>query len=275
MSDREQAVALVGREQELTLIAAFLRRAAAEGGTLLFTGEPGVGKTVLLDAASEAARAVGVGVLRAAGSEFGTRVNFPGLAQLLWPLSAVQQADRRAPVPVPPDRGRAPVPDLSPARYHHARRPPRRARHPEMTVTSPRRSTMTENTTAAETDVITKLSHQSVADTVSKLTGMIAAKGMKLFGVIDQRAEARQAGLDLRETVLVIFGSPAAGTPVMAAVPLSALDLPLKVLVWSDDGQTKVSYYSPAALAARRHIGPDLAANLAGINGLTDALVAS
>jgi uncharacterized protein (DUF302 family) len=134
---------------------------------------------------------------------------------------------------------------------------------------------MTENTTATEMDVVTKLSHRSVADTVAKLTGMIAAKGMRLFGVIDQRAEAQQAGLDLRETVLVLFGSPAAGTPVMVAAPLSALDLPLKVLVWSDDGQTKVSYYSPASLAARHHLGPDLAANLAGINGLTDALVAS
>ena len=101
---------------------------------------------------------------------------------------------------------------------------------------------------------------------------MISAKGMKLFSVIDQRAEARQAGLTLRETTLVIFGSPAAGTPVMAAAPLAALDLPLKVLVWDDDGQTKVSYYAPAALAARHHLGPDLAGNLAGINGLTDAL---
>jgi uncharacterized protein (DUF302 family) len=124
-----------------------------------------------------------------------------------------------------------------------------------------------------ETDVITKLSHLSVTETVAKFTGMIAAKGMKLFAVIDQAAEARQVGLSLRETVLVIFGSPAAGTPVMAASPLSALDLPLKVLVWSDDGQTKVSYYAPAALAARRHLGPELAGNLAGINGLTDALV--
>jgi len=103
---------------------------------------------------------------------------------------------------------------------------------------------------------------------------MIAAKGMKLFAVIDQAEEARQVGLTLRETVLVIFGSPAAGTPVMAAAPLSALDLPLKVLVWSDGDQTKVSYYAPAALAARHHLGPDLAANLAGIDGLTDALVA-
>jgi uncharacterized protein (DUF302 family) len=126
-----------------------------------------------------------------------------------------------------------------------------------------------------ETDVITKLSHLSVTDAATKFTGMIAAKGMKLFAVIDQAAEARQAGLTLRDTVLVIFGSPAAGTPVMAASPLSALDLPLKVLIWSDEGQTKVSYYAPAALAARHHLGPDLAGNLAGINGLTDALVAS
>jgi uncharacterized protein (DUF302 family) len=126
-----------------------------------------------------------------------------------------------------------------------------------------------------ETDVITKPSHLSVTDTVAKFTGMISAKGMKLFAVIDQAAEARQVGLSLRETVLIIFGSPVGGTPVMAASPLSALDLPLKVLVWSDDGQTKVSYYAPAALAARHHLSPELAGNLAGINGLTDALVAA
>ena len=125
-------------------------------------------------------------------------------------------------------------------------------------------------------DIVTKLSHRSVTDTVSMLTGMISAKGMKLFAVIDQSAEARQVGLSLRETTLVIFGSPAAGTPVMAAAPLAALDLPLKVLVWADDeGQTKVSYYAPASLAARHHLDSSLAANLAGINALTDALVAS
>jgi len=123
------------------------------------------------------------------------------------------------------------------------------------------------------TDIVTKLSHRSVADTVSALTGMISAKGMKLFAVIDQSAEARDAGLSLRETTLVIFGSPAAGTPVMAAAPLAALDLPLKVLVWADDGQTKVTYYDPASLAARYHLDAGLAGNLAGINALTDALV--
>ena len=127
---------------------------------------------------------------------------------------------------------------------------------------------------AAETDVVTKLSRQSVAGTVARLTGMITAKGMKLFAVIDQAAEARQAGLTLRETTLVIFGSPAAGTPVMAASPLAALDLPLKVLIWDDGGQTKVSYYAPAELAARHGLAPDLEKNLAAIDVLTDALVA-
>ena len=132
---------------------------------------------------------------------------------------------------------------------------------------------MTEDRT--ETDVVTKLSRHSVADTVAKLTGMISAKGMRLFAVIDQAAEARQAGLTLRETILVIFGSPKAGTPVMAASPLAALDLPLKVLIWADGDQTKVSYYAPAALAARHHLTADLAANLVGINALTEELVAS
>src|SRR5205807_422909 len=82
-----------------------------------------------------------------------------------------------------------------------------------------RRQTMTQD----QADVVTKLSPHPVADTVSKLTGMISAKGIRLFAVIDQSAEARQAGLSLRETTLVIFGSPAAGTPVMAAAPLAAL----------------------------------------------------
>jgi uncharacterized protein (DUF302 family) len=134
---------------------------------------------------------------------------------------------------------------------------------------------MTDDRIATEADVVTKLSGQSVADTVAKLTGMIAAKGMKLFAVIDQAAEAREVGLTLRETTLVMFGSPKAGTPVMAASPLAALDLPLKVLIWADGAQTKVSYYAPAALVASHQLTADLGANLAGINALTDALVAS
>jgi uncharacterized protein (DUF302 family) len=120
--------------------------------------------------------------------------------------------------------------------------------------------------------MITKESHGSVGEVVSRLTDLIAARAMKLFAVVDHSGEARRAGLELRDTIVVLFGSPAAGTPVMAASPLAALDLPLKVLVWDDDGHTKVSYTDPAVLATRYDLGPELAGRLAGINAITDAL---
>ena len=126
-----------------------------------------------------------------------------------------------------------------------------------------------------ESGIVTKISPRSVADTVTRFTGILGEKGVKVFAVIDQTAAAREAGLELRDTTLVIFGSPAAGTPVMVAAPLAALDLPLKVLVWDDAGQTKVTYVSPAELAVRYQFGPDLEKNLGAINPLTDALVAA
>ncbi len=125
-----------------------------------------------------------------------------------------------------------------------------------------------------EAGVVTKASPRSFADTVARLKELLAEKNVKLFSVIDQRAEARGADLDLRDTTLVIFGNPAAGTPVMDAAPLSALDLPLKVLIWDDAGQTKVSYYAPATLAARHHLSADLAARLGAVDPITEALVA-
>jgi uncharacterized protein (DUF302 family) len=122
-------------------------------------------------------------------------------------------------------------------------------------------------------EIVTKLSPRSVADTVARLSEEIAARGLKLFAVIDHSGEAEAVGLELRDTKLVIFGSPVAGTPVMQAAPLAALDLPLKALVWDDGGQTKVSYTAPAALAARHGLSDELAARLAGIGPLTDAAI--
>jgi uncharacterized protein (DUF302 family) len=123
---------------------------------------------------------------------------------------------------------------------------------------------------------VTKPSTLSVADTVSRLLDLLGSKGIKVFAVIDQRAEARAVGLDLRETTLVIFGNPAAGTGVMAAAPLAALDLPLKVLVWADsDRGTLVSYTAPATLAARYALSSESEAALEAIHALTDAVVAS
>ena len=123
-------------------------------------------------------------------------------------------------------------------------------------------------------DIVHKISPRPAAETVSRFLEILNAKDIKVFALIDQSLEAHQVGLELRATTLVVFGSPRAGTPVMVASPLAALDLPLKVLIWQDGSATKVSYYAPAALAARHHLTPDLEANLAGIDALTDALVA-
>jgi DNA-binding CsgD family transcriptional regulator len=78
--------ALIGRDGELDLLRSFLDRAAIDGEALLLWGEPGVGKTALLDAATEAASSAGTRVLRAAGAEFETEVAFSGLNQLFLPL---------------------------------------------------------------------------------------------------------------------------------------------------------------------------------------------
>jgi uncharacterized protein (DUF302 family) len=133
---------------------------------------------------------------------------------------------------------------------------------------------MADVVAANEAGIVTRISPRTVTDTIARLNDLITGRGIKVFAVIDQAAQARQAGLDLRETVLVIFGNAVAGTPVMAAEPLAAIDLPLKILVWDDKGQTKVSYYAAATLAARHNLPADLAAKLA-IAPLADALVAS
>jgi len=125
----------------------------------------------------------------------------------------------------------------------------------------------------AEAAVVTKLSPASVADTVARLSAIAADKGLKVFAVIDHSGEAGAVGLELRDTKVVIFGSPIAGTPVMQASPLAALDLPLKVLVWLDGHQTKLSYTAPGALAARYGLSEELAKRLAGIDAITDAVI--
>jgi len=119
-------------------------------------------------------------------------------------------------------------------------------------------------------DYITKDSPWRVTDTIERLTALMTERGITIFTTIDQRAAANGVGQELRETVLIIFGNPAAGTPIMDAEPLAGLDLPLKLLVWDDDGRTRVSYLTPAALAARYELSESLAAGLGGIDSLTD-----
>ncbi len=120
--------------------------------------------------------------------------------------------------------------------------------------------------------VLTRTSPGSVADTLTRLSALLAARGIKEFAVIDHSGEAHAAGLELRDTKVVIFGNPRAGTPVMVAAPLAALDLPLRILIWDDGGETRLSYTSPAALAERYRLSEELAARLAAVETIASAL---
>jgi uncharacterized protein (DUF302 family) len=103
-----------------------------------------------------------------------------------------------------------------------------------------------------------------VDDAVARIERAVTAAGMKVFARIDQAAEARAVGLAMRPAVLVLFGNPKGGTPLMIARPTAAIDLPLKALVWEDDrGQIWLSYNTPEHLVERHGVDIDLAAKLA------------
>jgi len=122
--------------------------------------------------------------------------------------------------------------------------------------------------------VVSKASQFSVEETLKRLEATIAEHGLKLFARIDHSDEAQRVGLAMQPAHVLIFGSPQAGTPLMAAVPLVALDLPLKVLVWQDRaGKVWASYYAPLYLAAHYGISNALTKNIAGIDAIVEGSV--
>lgn len=112
-------------------------------------------------------------------------------------------------------------------------------------------------------------SKHSVDETVERLKGILQAKGVILFALVDHSGEAKKVGLKMPATKLLIFGNPKAGTPLMVAAPSIALDLPLKILV-AKDGQGKVwvSYNSPAYLQERHGVPKTLLENIAVVEVL-------
>jgi uncharacterized protein (DUF302 family) len=117
--------------------------------------------------------------------------------------------------------------------------------------------------------IIDKPASHSVDQTVEKLKGILRDKGITLFALIDHSGEAEKAGMQMRPTKLLIFGSPKAGTPLMLAAPSSAIDLPLKILIWEDaQGKVWVSYNSPAYLQERHHLPQQLLQNIGAVETL-------
>ena len=112
-------------------------------------------------------------------------------------------------------------------------------------------------------------SPHSVEETIERLQSILKERNLQLFALIDHSGEAEKAGLKMRSTKLLIFGSPKGGTPVMVAAPTIAIDLPLKALVSEDEGgKVWVTYNTPEYLQQRHNVPGDLVKNISGVGAL-------
>jgi uncharacterized protein (DUF302 family) len=112
-------------------------------------------------------------------------------------------------------------------------------------------------------------SPHTVNETVQRLESVLAQRGVQVFALIDHSGEAEKVGMKMRPTKLLIFGNPKAGTPLMVAAPTLAIDLPLKALVWEDDGgKVWVTYNSPEYLQQRHGVPEELIKNIAVVGAL-------
>lgn len=106
-----------------------------------------------------------------------------------------------------------------------------------------------------ENGLVTYVSRMSVNETTGRLEELLQSKGMTIFSRIDHAEAARQVGMDLRPTILLVFGNPRAGTLIMQCAQSAAIDLPLKFLIWENEaGETLVSYSDPETIASRHNI---------------------
>jgi len=127
-------------------------------------------------------------------------------------------------------------------------------------------TTMTPTTNKG---IIDKPSNHSVEQTVEKLKNILQSKGVTLFALVDHSGEAEKVGMKMSPTQLLIFGSPKVGTPLMLAAPSTAIDLPLKILIWEDlQGRVWVSYNSPEYLKERHGLPQELLQNIAVVETL-------
>jgi uncharacterized protein (DUF302 family) len=114
----------------------------------------------------------------------------------------------------------------------------------------------------------------SVPETLARLESILKERGVTVFARVDHSGEAEKAGLKMRPTQLLIFGSPKGGTPVMVAAPSVAIDLPLKALAWEDErGRVWLSYNAPEYLQQRHGFPADLLKNIAGASALIQKAV--
>ena len=124
------------------------------------------------------------------------------------------------------------------------------------------------------TGMIDLPSPYSVPDTLARLESILKERGASVFACVDHSGEAAKAGLAMRPTQLLIYGSPKGGTPLMVAAPSVAIDLPLKALAWEDErGKVWLSYNDPEYLQQRHGFPVELLKNIAEVSALLQKAV--
>jgi uncharacterized protein (DUF302 family) len=129
----------------------------------------------------------------------------------------------------------------------------------------------------ANAELVRKESPYPVSETIDRLEAAAKARGLVIFARVDHAAGAKKVGQELRPTVLIVFGSPAAGTPLIQAEQTMGLSLPLKALAWQDAaGKVWLGYDAPAGMAAERGVPrdhPAIGQITKALGGLTDAAI--
>jgi uncharacterized protein (DUF302 family) len=95
----------------------------------------------------------------------------------------------------------------------------------------------------------TIVSSSGYRETLRSLLDAIADRGLTVFAQLDHASAAREIGMELADEVVLVFGNPRAGTPLMQEDPRIGIELPLRLLVWDDGNQTIVGYNDPRDLA--------------------------
>jgi uncharacterized protein (DUF302 family) len=105
--------------------------------------------------------------------------------------------------------------------------------------------------------MVTKRSTSGYGETVVRLVDAIERRGLTVFARIDHAAAAREAGLELADEQVVLFGNPRAGTPLMQRDPRVGIELPLRILVWADADGVVLGYRDPRELPGRYDIAAE------------------
>jgi uncharacterized protein (DUF302 family) len=120
--------------------------------------------------------------------------------------------------------------------------------------------------------LICRQSVHDLPETARRFRAAAAGAGLTIFAEVDHQKNAVEVGMDLGPCLLLIFGNPRAGTPLMQKDPVWGIDLPFKALIWTDADGTWFGWNDPQWLADRHGLGPEAESAVAAIRAGMDKL---